>query len=131
MGRLLLLSVISTLAISGCRGEADAVLSDTVNTELLPAEHRSESGRAAEPDSFLDRIADLFGAGPKPQNKVHRPPQPGPVYRPKIPLQQSQASVQRPVKVNPPAGFNSFTNPGLQTSPSNIKRQTTGKRELL
>jgi len=129
MGRLLLLTVISTLAIGSSRGEADAVLSDTVNinTDLLPAEHRSESGRAAEPDSFLDRIADLFGAGPKPQNKVHRQPQqPEPVYRgPKIPLhQQSQASVQRPVKVNPPAGFNSF-NTGL-TSPSNaIKRQTT------
>ena len=127
MGRLLLLSVISTLLVVS-RAEADAVLAENVPSELLQAEHRAAGGRSAEPDSFLDRIADLFGGSnkKKPQQKVSRPP--GPVYRPNIPLQKQQESVQRLQKVPPPAGF---INNGLQTSASNIKRQTTGEMVII
>ena len=122
-----MLSVISTLLVVS-RAEADAVLAENVPSELLQAEHRAAGGRSAEPDSFLDRIADLFGGSnkKKPQQKVSRPP--GPVYRPNIPLQKQQESVQRLQKVPPPAGF---INNGLQTSASNIKRQTTGEMVII
>ena len=79
-----MLSVISTLLVMS-RAEADAILAENVPSELLQAEHRAAGGRSAEPDSFLDRIADLFGGSnkKKPQQKVSRPQ--GPVYRPNIP----------------------------------------------
>ena len=61
---------------------------------------------------------------------------PSPVYRPQTPSkfpnilgQQQQPSVQRPVQVQPPAGFKkpNLGLGGLQTSSSNIKRQSTGE----
>ena len=97
--------------------------------DLLPAEHRSEAGRSAEPDSLLESIASLFGGGQKvAQKKVG--PRPGPVYRPQArpqagPHQHQQQSVQRPVAVAPPATFNNKKPFG--SSSTAIKRQTTGK----
>ena len=131
--RLLCLVIVALTKV-----KADAVTAeDSLPTEQLAAEHRSEGGRSAEPDSFLERIADLFGGGqPKPaQNKVARP---GPVYRgPTLKQgpprqQQQQASILRPQSVQPPAGFKrpSGLPSGLQSSQSNaIKRQTTGMEE--
>ena len=133
MGRLRVATVILTLYISSAAAEADAVLSHDVPTDLLAAEHRSESGRSAEPDSFLDSIASLFGGGPKApprphiQNKVARPGlgPVNPVYRGPGNKLQQQESVVRPQSVVPPPNFNK-----LQSSSSNIKRQTTGQCEL-
>ena len=84
MGKFLPLcaSVMLTLHVTLATAEADAILAEEVPTDLLQAEHRSESGRSAEPDSFLDRIADLFG-GPK----APAPPQRRPAY-PASPGQQ-------------------------------------------
>ena len=98
--------------------------------DLLPAEHRSEAGRSAEPDSLLESIASLFGGGQKvAQKKVG--PRPGPVYRPQARPQaghhhqHQQQSVHRPVAVAPPATFNN--NKPFGSSSTAIKRQTTGK----
>merc|ERR1719422_1293638 len=127
------LTVMAPLVLAGPEAVIVKKQEATVPSELLAAEHRSDSGRSAEPDSFLDRIADLFGGGP-PKNKVDRRP-PSPVYRPQTPSkfpnilgqQQQQPSVQRPVQVQPPAGFKkpNLGLGGLQTSSSNIKRQST------
>ena len=133
------LAVMAPLVLAGAEAGPEAVIvkkqEATIPSELLAAEHRSDSGRSAEPDSFLDRIADLFGGGP-PKNKVDRRP-PSPVYRPQTPSkfpnilgqQQQQPSVQRPVQVQPPAGFKkpNLGLGGLQTSSSYIKRQSTGE----
>ena len=121
-----LLSVILLLAAS-VRPEAVA---SQPSVDLLPAEHRSEGARSAEPDSILDSIATLFGRGPAPKKSV---PRPGPVYRPqaKPGLQQQQQSVQRPVAVAPPATFNKNTFvSGYKKSSPTIKRQSTGKIEM-
>ena len=97
--------------------------------DLIPAEHRSEAGRSAEPDSLLESIASLFGGGQKvAQKKVG--PRPGPVYRPQARPQaghhqHQQQSVHRPVAVAPPATFNN--NKPFGSSSTAIKRQTTGK----
>jgi len=131
MGKFLPLcaSVMLTLHVTLATAEADAILAEEVPTDLLQAEHRSESGRSAEPDSFLDRIADLFG-GPKapaaPQRRPASPVYPGPHNKrqPHPGQQLQQPSIQSPVQVRPPAGFKRPTN-GLQASGSNIKRQTT------
>ena len=76
------ISLLCLVIVALTQIKADAVTAeDSLPTDQLVAEHRSEGGRSAEPDSFLERIADLFGGGgqPKPvQNKVARP---GPVYR--------------------------------------------------
>merc|ERR1719422_1641574 len=126
------LTVMAPLVLAGPEAVIVKKQEATVPSELLAAEHRADSGRSAEPDSFLDRIADLFGGGP-PKNKVDRRP-PSPVYRPQTPSkfpnilgQQQQPSVQRPVQVQPPAGFKkpNLGLGGLQTSSSNIKRQST------
>ena len=113
-----------------------------IETEaLLILDHRSEGGRSAEPDSFLDRIADLFGGAPKPapiQNKVQRRPvspvypgqaKPNPVFPGPLQSLQSQPSILQPQSVKPPAGFNPKRPvTKLQSSPSNaIKRQSAGK----
>lgn len=93
--------------------------------DLLPAEHRSEAGRSAEPDSLLESIASLFGGGPKVAQKKAGP-RPGPVYRPQARPQhhqQQQQSVHRPVAVAPPATFNN--NKPFGSSSTAIKRQTT------
>ena len=135
MGKFLPLcvSVMLTLHVTLATAEAEAILAEELPTELLQAEHRSESGRSAEPDSFLDRIADLFG-GPKapapPQRRPASPVYPGPHNKrqPHPGQQLQQPSIQSPVQVRPPAGFKRPTN-GLQASGSNIKRQTTGKNE--
>ena len=127
------LAVMAPLVLAGAEAGPEAVIvkkQDTIPSELLAAEHRADSGRSAEPDSFLDRIADLFGGGP-PKNKVDRRP-PSPVYRPQTPSkfpnilgQQQQPSVQRPVQVQPPAGFKkpNLGLGGLQTSSSNMLHQ--------
>ena len=135
MGRFLVLcaSVILTAHVTLAAAEAEAILAEEVPTELLQAEHRAESGRAAEPDSFLDRIADLFGGAAKPappQRRPVSPVYPGPHNKrqPHPGTQLQQQSVQSPVQVRPPAGFKRPTN-GLQASGSNIKRQTTGKEK--
>jgi len=98
-------------------GDAETVAGQS--TQHLEAEHRSNAGRAADPESFLDRIASLFpgGApppsGPPPGHKLQQagsklPPQRlGPVYRPgpgPAP-HHPQASVQRPVAVRPPPTY--------------------------
>ena len=139
MGKFVALcaSVILTVHVTLAAAEADAILAEDVSTDLLQAEHRSEGGRSAQPDSFLDRIADLFG-GPKaaqpipPQRRPANPVFPGPVphnkRQPRPGQQLQQPSIQSPVQVRPPAGFKRPTN-GLQASGSNIKRQTTGKNE--
>ena len=138
MGKIVALcaSVMLTVHVTLAAAEADAILAEDVSTDLLQAEHRSEGGRSAQPDSFLDRIADLFG-GPKAaqpvlQRRPANPVFPGPHNKrqphPGHPGQQlQQPSIQSPVQVRPPAGFKRPTN-GLQASGSNIKRQTTGKR---
>ena len=126
-----LLSVIFLLSAS-VRPEAVTSQSGDLPLDLLPAEHRSESGRSAEPESLLDSIASLFGGGQKAaQKKIG--PRPGPVYRPQshhqAHLQAQQQSIQRPVAVAPPATFNKKPfNSGLKpSSSSSIKRQTTGE----
>ena len=127
-------SVIFLLLLASVRPEA--VSSQAGNpVDLLPAEHRSEAGRSAEPDSLLDSIASLFGGGPKVAQKKAGP-RPGPVYRPQARPQaghhqHQQQSVHRPVAVAPPAAFNNKPF-GSSSSPSNaIKRQTTGKNGWL
>lgn len=133
MGKFVALcaSVILTVHVTLAAAEADAILAEDVSTDLLQAEHRSEGGRSAQPDSFLDRIADLFG-GPKapapPQRRPANPVFPGPHNKrqPHPGQQLQQPSIQSPVQVRPPAGFKRPTS-GLQASGSNIKRQTTGK----
>ena len=126
-----LLSVIFLLSAS-VRPEAVTSQSGDLPSDLLPVEHRSESGRSAEPESLLDSIASLFGGGQKTaQKKIG--PRPGPVYRPQSHhqphLQAQQQSIQRPVAVAPPATFNKKPfNSGLKpSSSSSIKRQTTGE----
>jgi len=105
--------------------EAVSSQAGNVPTDLLPAEHRSEGGRSAQPDSLLDSIASLFGGGPKVAQKKTGP-RPGPVYRPQVNPglhhQHQQQSVHRPVAVAPPATFN---NKPFSSSSTAIKRQTT------
>ena len=134
MGKFLALcaSVILTVHVTLAAAEAEAILAEDVPTDLLKAEHRSEGGRSAEPDSFLDRIADLFGgskAPAPPQRRPVSPVYPGPHNKrqPHPGQQLQQPSIHSPVQVRPPAGFKRPTN-GLQASGSNIKRQTTGKK---
>jgi len=139
MAKIVLTSVILTLCVTSAVGEADAVVAaQKIPSDLLAAEHRSEGGRSAEPDSFLDRIADLFGGAPKPapiQNKVQRRPvspvypgqaKPNPVFPGPLQSLQSQPSILQPQSVKPPAGFNPKRPvTKLQSSPSNaIKRQS-------
>ena len=127
-----LLSVILIL-VASVRPEAVASPAGGPSVDLLPAEHRSEGARSAEPDSILESIATLFGRGPAPKKPVHRA---GPVYRPqaKPGVQQQQQSIQRPVAVAPPATFNKKTfgssGSGYKKSSPTIKRQSTGKIEM-
>lgn len=124
-----LASVIFLLFLASVRPEAVTSQAGSP-VDLLPAEHRSEAGRSAEPDSLLESIASLFGGGQKvAQKKVG--PRPGPVYRPQARpqnvhhqhQQHQQQSVHRPVAVAPPATFNN--NKPFGSSSTAIKRQTT------
>jgi len=124
------LSVI-LLLVASVRPEAVTSQAGSLPVDLLPAEHRAEGARSAEPDSLLDSIASLFGGGPKIAQKKSGP-RPGPVYRPQASpgLQHQQQSVQRPVAVAPPATFtkNTFgssSGSAFKKSSSSIKRQTT------
>ena len=130
------LSVI-LLLVASVRPEAVTSQAGSLPVDLLPAEHRAEGARSAEPDSLLDSIASLFGGGPKIAQKKSGP-RPGPVYRPQASpgLQHQQQSVQRPVAVAPPATFtkNTFgssSGSAFKKSSSSIKRQTTGKIQMM
>ena len=127
--RTITLAPVILLLLASVRPEAVTSQAGTP-VDLLPAEHRSEAGRSAEPDSLLESIASLFGGGQKvAQKKVG--PRPGPVYRPQArpqgghhQQQHLQQSVHRPVAVAPPATFNN--NKQFGSSSTAIKRQTTG-----
>lgn len=102
--------VLVLCLLAGTRADAEAASS--LNPAALPLEHRETSGRSADPESFLDRIASLFpGGGPlaPPKKAVSKAPaRVGPVYRgpPAGPVkQQPQASVQRPVSIRAPQNF--------------------------
>lgn len=124
------LASVILLLLAEVRPEAVSSQAGTP-VDLLPAEHRSEAGRSAEPDSLLDSIASLFGGGPKVAQKKAGP-RPGPVYRPQARPQhhqQQQSSVHRPVAVAPPSTFSN--NKPFGSSSTAIKRQTTGETGLI
>ena len=114
------LASVILLLLAEVRPEAVSSQAGTP-VDLLPAEHRSEAGRSAEPDSLLDSIASLFGGGPKVAQKKAGP-RPGPVYRPQARPQhhqQQQSSVHRPVAVAPPSqGPKCATVHGFRTPPA-------------
>ena len=127
------LASVIVLLLASVRPEAVSSQAGTP-VDLLPAEHRSEAGRSAEPDSLLESIASLFGGGPKVAQKKVGPRPVGPVYRPQARPQsglhqQQQQSVHRPVAVAPPATFNN--NKQFGSSSTAIKRQTTGEIGLI
>jgi len=97
--RMLLLLPLLSL---GAMVSAEAV-SSQAHPSSLPLEHRSTSGRSADPESFLDRIASLFPGAGAPAPPKQAATRVGPVYRPVH--QQPQPSIQRPVSVRAPSSF--------------------------
>jgi len=133
-----LLRLLPTLLLVGLLGhlleveaDAEADAASSQNPASLPLEHRSTSGRSADPESFLDRIASLFpGAGPSapPPKKIAT--RVGPVYRGPVQEQQPQSSVQRPVSVRAPGHFAKPPGPPPNYGPGPLNRLSSSASNL-